>query len=284
MRTQSRDTSPEAERVLIGLIRNASIAKRFKLIRSMTTTFIQMNVRNIQKLYPHTTSDEIAKIFVSRSDKPDLQAWVESLGVRLKNRHGWTLSEYDILVALNSIAAIFEKQDITYYISGSLASSIYGMQQLTQDLDVVADLQVAQVPHLTSLLQEDYHFDTQEMYTAIQQHTSFSMFHLDTLLKVDIIIPRSGPFESQVSRRLHWHLLDEASCRFPITSPEDIILIKLAHHRKTEIFPDDQWNDILGVLKVQGSDLDLTYLEKWAAHLEVTNLFDLACIDAGLKE
>ena len=47
---------------------------------------------------------------------------------------------------------------------------------------------------------------------------------------------------------------------------------------------DRQWNDILGVLKVQGTDLDMTYLQKWAANLDVTDLLERALGDAGLKE
>jgi hypothetical protein len=47
---------------------------------------------------------------------------------------------------------------------------------------------------------------------------------------------------------------------------------------------DRQWNDILGVLKVQGTNLDIVYLERWAADLNVTDLLERAFVDAGLKE
>ena len=45
---------------------------------------------------------------------------------------------------------------------------------------------------------------------------------------------------------------------------------------------DRQWNDILGVLKVQGAALDFDYLRKWAAVLGVTELLNRALEDAGL--
>ena len=35
---------------------------------------------------------------------------------------------------------------------------------------------------------------------------------------------------------------------------------------------DRQWNDILGVLKVQGTSLDMDYLQRWAAVLDVIDL------------
>jgi hypothetical protein len=39
---------------------------------------------------------------------------------------------------------------------------------------------------------------------------------------------------------------------------------------------DKQWTDILGVLRVQGKSLDLVYLERWAAQLNVGDLLDRA--------
>ena len=46
---------------------------------------------------------------------------------------------------------------------------------------------------------------------------------------------------------------------------------------------DRQWNDILGVLKVRGTTLELQYLKHWAATLGVANLLERALDDAGLK-
>ncbi|HYU74633.1 MAG TPA: hypothetical protein VEL31_18340 [Ktedonobacteraceae bacterium] len=280
MRTQSRDTSPEAERVLIDLIRNASVAKRFKSVRSTTNTLLQMNIKNIQKLYPDATVAEIAQVFVAHPGKLSAPALVESLCARLKDSR--VVSEPDVLVVLNSITTLFANQRVPYYIGGSLASSIYGMPQLVRDLDIIADLQVVHVPLLIPLLQENYHVDIQEMYEAVQRRTSFSMFHLDTLFEVDVITSEFCSFEEGVYNRLQWHCLDEASCHFPIASPEDIVLIKLMLYEGYEIFPDDQWNDILGVLKVQKQDLDVSYLEKWAALLEITALLEQAYVDAGI--
>src|SRR6266496_4325226 len=236
MRTQSRDTSPEAERVLIDLIRNASAAKRFKSVRSTTNTLLQMNIKNIQKLYPDATVAEIAQVFVAHPGKLSAPALVVSLCARLKDSR--VVSEPDVLVV--------------------------------------------HVPLLIPLLQENYHVDIQEMYEAVQRRTSFSMFHLDTLFEVDVITSEFCSFEEGVYNRLQWHCLDEASCHFPIASPEDIVLIKLMLYEGYEIFPDDQWNDILGVLKVQKQDLDVSYLEKWAALLEITALLEQAYVDAGI--
>jgi hypothetical protein len=43
-------------------------------------------------------------------------------------------------------------------------------------------------------------------------------------------------------------------------------------------------NDILGVLKVQGTNLDIAYLRRWAANLSVTDLLERALVNAGLED
>ncbi|MBV9228047.1 MAG: hypothetical protein JOZ18_01950 [Chloroflexi bacterium] len=283
MRTQSRDTSPQAERVLIDLIRKAPITKRFDMVRSLTASTSRANMQYIQNTHPRASQAEIAQIFAARPRNQSLQMLARSLGKRLENRTDWTLHESDVLVVLRSIADTFEKLQVPYYFSGSVVSSVYGMQQLAQDIDVVIDPEAS--PHdLMAHLQKDYHIDEQAIYQAVQQRTAFSMIHLDTLLKVDVIISRSRPFTEEMRSRVQWNILDQSHAPFPLVSPEDIVLVKLEHHGKAERVPDDQWNDILGVLKVQGSSLDLAYLEKWASCLDVADLLNQACLDAGLKE
>ena len=64
MRTQSEDTSPEMERVQIELIRKASPAKIFGLIRSMSQTMMQASRENIRKLHPDASKEELTLILV----------------------------------------------------------------------------------------------------------------------------------------------------------------------------------------------------------------------------
>ena len=64
MRTQSEDTSPEMERVQIELIRKASPAKLFGLLRSMSQTMMQASRENIRRLHPDANKEELTLIFV----------------------------------------------------------------------------------------------------------------------------------------------------------------------------------------------------------------------------
>jgi hypothetical protein len=62
----------------------------------------------------------------------------------------------------------------------------------------------------------------------------------------------------------------------PVVSPEDIILAKLSWFRAGGEVSDRQWGDVLGVVRVQGDRLDITYLRKWSEWLCVTDLLDKA--------
>jgi hypothetical protein len=64
MRTQSEDTSPEMERVQIELIRKASPAKIFGLVRSMSQSMMQASRENIRKLHPDASKEELSLILV----------------------------------------------------------------------------------------------------------------------------------------------------------------------------------------------------------------------------
>jgi hypothetical protein len=64
MRTQSEDTSPEIERVQIELIRKASPAKIFSLVRSISQTLMQASRENIRKSHPDASKEELTLIFV----------------------------------------------------------------------------------------------------------------------------------------------------------------------------------------------------------------------------
>ncbi len=67
MRTQSMDTSPEAERVQIELIRKAPITKRFTIMQSWSQFIIEANRQAIRKANPKASEKEIALIFVARN-------------------------------------------------------------------------------------------------------------------------------------------------------------------------------------------------------------------------
>lgn len=190
----------------------------------------------------------------------------------------------DILAAITPIVEALEELGIPYHIGGSVASSLYGLPRLTIDADLVADIRMKHVRPLVEQLETDYYIDEDMIRDAIRRQSSFNVIHQDTILKVDIFIPKSRLFDQEELRKVRQEVLSEGTRPFNIASPEGTILNKLEWYRMGGEVSDRQWNDILGVLKVQGTNLDIAYLRHWAADLKVTDLLERAFVDAGLKD
>lgn len=64
MKTQSRDTSVEAEKVQIDLLRNLTVAKRLAIVRKLTNSTRKMAKRAIKKCNPGKNQKELNLILV----------------------------------------------------------------------------------------------------------------------------------------------------------------------------------------------------------------------------
>ena len=64
MRTQSKDTHPKAEKVLISLLRDANTAKKFSQIRSLSQVTLQLSRRALVRANKDLTEQQIDVLFV----------------------------------------------------------------------------------------------------------------------------------------------------------------------------------------------------------------------------
>lgn len=117
---------------------------------------------------------------------------------------------------------------------------------------------------------------------AIETRSSFNIIHLETMLKIDIFVAKNAPYDKEVFKRRKKDTLDEEqkTAEFYLVSAEDIILNKLAWFRLGGGVSDRQWNDVLGVLKVQKNSLDDNYLKYWASELKIEDLLERAFHDS----
>lgn len=194
------------------------------------------------------------------------------------------MNSADIIEALTPVVEELEDLGVPYHIGGSVASSIYGLPRLTIDVDIVVDLRPGQVRSFVLRLQSDYYVDEDSIRDAIRRHSSFSMVHFDTSLKVDVFIPKTRLFDQEELKRIELKMLEGSERPFNVASPEGTILNKLEWYKMGGGVSDRQWNDILGVLKVRGAALDMQYLKRWASVLNVADLLERALVDAGLNE
>lgn len=191
----------------------------------------------------------------------------------------------DLIAALDMVIRCFEKLGIDYYIGGSVASSAYGIARATMDVDLVADVKMSQVDHLVKALETDYYIDAKMIREAIHKRISFNLIPLATMIKIVVFIVRQQPYDSEAFARRRSDTLDEESHRkFYLSSAEDIILSKLRWYQQGGSVSEQQWKDVLGVLKVQADKLDLEYLKFWASRLNLSALLNRSFDDAGMTK
>ena len=191
----------------------------------------------------------------------------------------------DLLTAVEPVVKAFEKLGVPYYIGGSVASSAYGIARMTLDVDMVTVLAPENVSAFVEMLKANYYISEEMILDAIQRKSSFNIIHLETMLKVDIFITKDRPYNNEVFRRKRKERLDDeqGSAEVFLASSEDIILNKLDWYHLGGDISEQQWNDILGVIKVQSDLLDKKYLSHWATELGLSNLLAKAFRDAGLN-
>ena len=73
----------------------------------------------------------------------------------------------DVFGILRPIEA-FEKLGINYYISGSVASSTYGIARATIDEDLVTDLTLTHIDALAKMLESDYYINTDKRAASFE--------------------------------------------------------------------------------------------------------------------
>lgn len=181
----------------------------------------------------------------------------------------------DPLIVVAAIARVFDEIGIRYMVTGSLASSVYGIPRATQDVDLVAEMAPAEAEAVAIALGAEFYMDAVMMREAVRDHGSFNMLHLATLFKADVFIMQDDVWSREAMARARVEEIEVPGGRVElrIASAEDTLLHKLVWYKLGHEASDRQWGDILGILKIQAAALDREYIEKWAPALDVQELF-----------
>lgn len=182
--------------------------------------------------------------------------------------------------ALGVIRAL-EHLNITYMVVGSLAMSLHGVARATRDADIVAALRKGDGAHIAAELGGHYYIDVADAEEAILHGRSFNIIYTPKSFKIDVFAARPGAYDAEaLRRRLTVPLEDEARTAVAVSAAEDVVLAKLRWYRAGGEASDQQWRDILGVLRLQGSRLDFEYLHHWASKESVRVLLERAIAEA----
>ena len=179
------------------------------------------------------------------------------------------------------VARLFDELAIPYVVVGSFASSARGFPRATNDVDIVADIKSEHVERLLAALQTEFYVDELTVRRAVDSFRSFNAIHLGSVFKVDIFVPRPGSVgRSQLARRRLETILPEPPRQLYVATAEDMILAKLLWFREGGGSSEQQWADVLGIIKVQGEQLDNAYLTERAARWDVEPLLAKALAEA----
>lgn len=192
------------------------------------------------------------------------------------------MSEQREIAVLERLTDVLEALGIPYAIGGSIASSMYGTVRFTRDADIGVLSFTPAADRFYDLLKGEFYINELAMQQALAYSSNFSIIHFATAFKIDLFILGPSEFEQQILLRSRIVRLGESQegdlC---FVSPEDVILLKLRQLNEPDANQEQQWDDIQGVLLVQGEALDLEYLETWARRLDLSGLLDRAFGEAA---
>ena len=174
-----------------------------------------------------------------------------------------------ILNLLKRITQAFEKENIPYMLSGSLALNSYSVPRMTLDIDIVIELRQENLDVFLSLFQNNYYIDNKTVRYETERVGMFNVIDHETGFKIDFILRKETDYRKlEFNRRRRIEILD---FEVWIVSPEDLILSKIEWIQK--LSSDKQMNDIQNLLTMP--DLDKNYLLTWAKalNLKTFNLF-----------
>jgi hypothetical protein len=185
---------------------------------------------------------------------------------------------HEPVLALVRFTRALEALSVQYLVGGSFASSVFGAPRSTQDADVVAEITLDHVDPLHRRLERDFFVDARSIRDAIRDRSSFNILDRTTMFKVDVFISPDDEWSRTRLARARPETIETSAGPVVIrfSAPEDTLLHKLLWYRLGNEVSDRQWEDVLGLLKVQGSALDSSYLDRWAPELGVHDLLGRA--------
>jgi hypothetical protein len=171
---------------------------------------------------------------------------------------------YDLLRRLTET---LEQLHVPYAVTGSMASSAYGDPRLTNDIDVVADLQLRHVAGFCAAFPEpDFYCPPGFVADAVSRRFQFNVLHPESGYKIDVMMAGQSEFDQARLRRAV-RVRSGPDLVSWFASPEDVILKKIEYFK--EGGSEKHVRDILGMLKMQGEQVDRAYIAEWADRLGV---------------
>lgn len=168
---------------------------------------------------------------------------------------------------LKDVTERFEKLEIPYMLSGSMAMISYAMMRMTNDIDIVIEAKAEDAEKIIKEFKVDYYVPQNRVKDAIYRKNMFNLLHQTKIVKIDCILRKDDEFQKLAfSNRKKIRFTD-----FDIwtISRDDLILSKLNWAKKSR--SEIQMRDVASIIR---NGYDKEYVELWAEKLGVKDLLD----------
>lgn len=174
--------------------------------------------------------------------------------------------ELDIL---KLVTKRLDKCNLSYMLTGSIATNYYTVPRMTRDIDIVIDLGTGKVAAILDTFKDQFYIDEEVITRALKNEGMFNIIHSEKLVKVDFIIRKRSEYRKlEFSRRC---AVSMAGTQLWLVSPEDLVISKLfwAKDSHSEI----QLNDVRNILE-DVKDIDRRYLQEWVKKLGLEEIYE----------
>jgi hypothetical protein len=183
-------------------------------------------------------------------------------------------------VVFRRIAEVLNTTEVPYMLTGSFASSYFGVLRSTHDIDIVIAASIPQVSQLVQYLQaSDYYADQKAALDAHREQSMFNAIDNQTGWKIDFIFRKSNAYSQEAFQRRK--SVQFQGVQMFVASSEDVIVSKLDWAKMGG--STRQIEDVAAVLKKQHQVIDFAYIEKWVKELGLHAEWSNARKSAGLE-
>lgn len=179
----------------------------------------------------------------------------------------------EITGVLLKIAAVLNKLEIPYAVTGGVAVTVWGRARYTADIDIVIDIAPQKLKELIkelSQIEEGIYLDidAETPIEFIKKQGGFNLIHSQSGVRADFIIKGEDELSQlELDRAI---IKDAWGQKISFISPENLILIKLLWYKDSG--STRHLEDVESILKI--TKVDLEYIKEWAGKQETTEILE----------
>ena len=173
---------------------------------------------------------------------------------------------------------------IRYFVTGGVATIIYGEPRFTRDIDLVLAISPADARRFLSLWPPDEYYappeDTIIAESARSADGHFNVVHIDTGLVADCYTAGDDELHAWAFDHLNW--LEVEDLQIPVAPVEYVIVRKLSYFAQAG--STRHLEDIARMRRIQGNAIDTASLDRWIDKLDVRGAWSRVAdidLDAG---